>query len=335
MTFLALMAAAFVAQATPEPAGALRPGLEPLGFLVGHCWRGTFATGETDVHCFESVFDGQHVRDRHEVTGGERVYRGETLFSAGPGAEVAFIYFNSLGGVSRGTMRAEDERLEFGDEIYRGADGRTITVSTAWRRVAENAYESVATSSDSPSMNRTVRFERVTEPVDVSQTRAPDGTWTLRHETVVDAPVAMVWRAISTAEGWRGWAAPRAWMTEAEPDLIETSYDPDARPGEPATIRHRILASVPERMLAFRTIKAPGGFPDFDAYRRTLSVLEIEPVGESRARVRVIGAGYPDTEAGRRLLGFFRDGNRIVLQRMQQMFVTGPVDWPAVAEGGP
>ena len=77
-----LMAAALAAQAQ-APAPAVRPGLEPLGFLVGHCWRGEFPDStEQDTHCFDTVYDGQHVRDRHEVTGGARIYRGESVYSA-------------------------------------------------------------------------------------------------------------------------------------------------------------------------------------------------------------------------------------------------------------
>ena len=100
-----LMAAALAAQA-PAPAPAVRPGLEPLGFLVGHCWRGTFPdSGEQDTHCFDAVYGGQHVRDRHEVTGGARLYRGESVYSADGAGAVSYTYWNSAGGVSRGSMR--------------------------------------------------------------------------------------------------------------------------------------------------------------------------------------------------------------------------------------
>ena len=43
--------------------------------------------------------------------------------------------------------------------------------------------------------------------------------------------------------------------------------------------------------------------------------------------MRLTGAGYPDTEAGRQLLGFFREGNRTSLEQLRQRFVTGPIDW--------
>ena len=46
---------AFAATLAAADAPTLRPGLEPLGFLVGHCWRGRFASGEQDTHCFDAA----------------------------------------------------------------------------------------------------------------------------------------------------------------------------------------------------------------------------------------------------------------------------------------
>jgi hypothetical protein len=121
---------------------------------------------------------------------------------------------------------------------------------------------------------------------------------------------------------------PVSWAPEA--DVIETSYTPTARSGDPSTIRQRVVAAIPGRMLVFRTIRAPQGFPDFDTYAQVTSAFELEPAGDGRTRVRLTGTGYADTEAGRRLLGFFREGNRVSLERLRQRFRTGPLDWAAV-----
>ncbi|HYJ31227.1 MAG TPA: SRPBCC domain-containing protein [Allosphingosinicella sp.] len=325
---LSFLIAAALQAAPAAPAPALRQGLEPLAFLVGHCWRGQFPGGEQDMHCFESVYGGQHVRDRHEVTGGARAYRGETLYSwDGRAGIVTYTYWNSSGGVSRGTMRPAAGRLDFGDETYTDPQGRRITLSTHWRRDGD-AYLAATASPQAPSMNRTVRYARVDAPVAVATTRGGDGRHNLTHESIVDAPPADVWRAISTAEGWRTWAVPVAWAPE--PDVIETSYTPTAQPGDPSTIRQRILAAVPERLLLFRTIRAPAGFPNFDTFAAVTSAFELEPLGETRTRVRLTGAGFADTEAGRQLLGFFREGNRVSLERLRRRFATGPLDWTAV-----
>jgi uncharacterized membrane protein YeiH/uncharacterized protein YndB with AHSA1/START domain len=148
--------------------------------------------------------------------------------------------------------------------------------------------------------------------------RAPDGTHILVNEAVVDAPPEQVWAAISTAEGWKRWAAPVAWAPSS--DLIETSYTPTARAGDPSTIRQQVLLRVPRRLMVFRTVKAPERFPDFDTYAKVVSVFELEPAGEGRTRVRLTGVGYPDTEAGRRLLAFFERGNQVSLDALKAHF---------------
>ena len=166
------MIATFMALAMAADQPTLRSGLEPLGFLVGHCWRGELPGGhDQDTHCFEAVYGGQHVRDRHEVIGSKGTYRGETLYSwdATAGA-VSYTYWDSTGGVSRGIMRPAVDRLDFGDDRYRGPNGREIRMSTAWRRVAGDAYEANTASSDEPSMNRTVRYTLVSNGSPVATT---------------------------------------------------------------------------------------------------------------------------------------------------------------------
>lgn len=315
------MLIAFAAAADAPP---LRKGLEPLAFLAGHCWRGTFKGGEQDTHCFEAVYDGQHLRDRHEVTGGKGVYKGETLYSF-DGKAATYTYWNSQGGVSRGTMRPDGDRLDFGDESYTDPNGRRISISTHWRRVGDDAYEAVTVSPELPSLNRTVRYERV-DPVSISALRDQDGSHTLVHETVVAAPAASVWDAISTPEGWTTWAVPVAW---SEADLLETSYSPGASRGDKTTIQQRIAAQIPGRMILFRTVKAPEGFPNFETFKAVTHAIELEPVDDKRTRVRLTTAGYADTDAGRQLLGFFRQGNKVSLDQLRTRFVSGPIDWSA------
>lgn len=151
-----------------------------------------------------------------------------------------------------------------------------------------------------------------------TKARAPDGTHILIHETVVDAAPTEVWAAVATAEGWKSWAVPVAWSPA--PDMIETSYSPAAEPGDPSTIRQQILARVPDRLMVFRTVKAPARSPDFDTYAKVVSVFELEPAGDGRTRVRLTGSGYDDSEAGRRLLGFFEKGNQVSLDALKAHF---------------
>lgn len=162
------------------------------------------------------------------------------------------------------------------------------------------------------------------QEVAVSERREADGSLTLAHETLVAGAPGAVWAAISTAEGWRTWAVPVAWLSG---DTLETSYTPAATPGDPSTIRQQLIAVLPGRTLVFRTTKAPAGFPHFETFRRVTHFFEVEPAGEGRTRVRLTGAGYADDAAGRQLAGFFRDGNRVSLERLRRRFATGPLDW--------
>jgi hypothetical protein len=160
------------------------------------------------------------------------------------------------------------------------------------------------------------------EPVAVATQREADGTTTMTHEALVDAVMPDVWAAISTAEGWMTWAVPIAWISADDPDLLETSYDRADTPGSASTIQQRFLARIPGRLLAFRTIKAPEGFPHWDDYRRVTSVFELETVGE-RTRVRLTSTGYPDTAGGHELITFFERGNAETLEALRKRFAGG------------
>ena len=169
-----------------------------------------------------------------------------------------------------------------------------------------------------PMLALIVAAATVASPVAVTKHKSADGGHAMTHEVVVAAPVAEVWRAISTAEGWESWAVPTAWSPQ--PDIIETSYTPTAEPDDPTTIKQQVLFAAPERLMLFRTVKAPDGFPDFDTFAKVTNLFEVEPVGEGRTRVRLIGTGYAGTAAGQRLLAAFEHGNTISLQNLAARF---------------
>ena len=140
-----------VAGAAPEV--SMAPGLEPLGFLVGHCWRGQVdGRDEVDVHCFESVWGGKHVRDRHEVKAGATVYNGETLYSWDAGrSRVAYTYWNSLGGVRHGWMTPAAGSLDFTND-----QGQA---TASWFRDAPDSYRAESRIGEGPP--RAVVFKRI------------------------------------------------------------------------------------------------------------------------------------------------------------------------------
>ncbi|MFC5370989.1 SRPBCC domain-containing protein [Brevundimonas faecalis] len=159
--------------------------------------------------------------------------------------------------------------------------------------------------------------EPAVSPVRAERVEEADGSVTLAHEVEVGAPVAEVWTAISTCEGWMRWAVPIAWLDPDDPDVFESSYDPQAAYGAPQNIRQRFLIRVPNRLLAFQTIQAPAGFADAERFAGVRTVFELAPLGASRTRVRLTGAGYPGDAAGQRLLAFFDQGNAATLNSLK------------------
>lgn len=110
-----------------------QPPLQPWSALVGHCWSGP-APGNsgTDRHCFESLYGGQHVRDRHSVTvGGREVYAGESVYSA-TGNKVVFTYWNSLGGLGTGQASLEGRTWTFSGTIHATATAAEEPMSARW-----------------------------------------------------------------------------------------------------------------------------------------------------------------------------------------------------------
>ncbi len=152
-----------------------------------------------------------------------------------------------------------------------------------------------------------------------------DGSRTLVTEAIAPASPAFVWKVIATVEGWGSWAATHAWATD-DPDVIETAYAPDARPGQPGNIRQRIVSREPGRRIVFRTIKTPEGFPHAAAFMGVTHDFEIAPDG-SGTRLRLTGTNYPAGEEGDALLGFFKRGNRITIDRLVARLAAEPVEW--------
>jgi len=145
---------------------------------------------------------------------------------------------------------------------------------------------------------------------------------TLVHEAVIAAPVAQVWDAFTTAEGFQSWAVPLAEIDLRVGGSIRSNYNPNGTIGDAGTIVNEILAYEPQRMLAIRNTKAPEGFPNAELFTKTWSVLHFEPVDDlrDRTRVRLVGLGYGEGGAWDDLYAFFKAGNAQSLEALRKKF---------------
>jgi hypothetical protein len=84
-----------------------------------------------------------------------------------------------------------------------------------------------------------------------------DGERVLQHQVDVDAAPAAVWRAFTTSEGLRGFAAPVAAIDFRIGGHWEASYNPAGHLGDPGNILNEVVAYLPGRMLTIRIARTP------------------------------------------------------------------------------
>ena len=130
------------------PGALAQPLLQPFSMLIGHCWSASIELPGTDTHCFESVYGGQHVRDRHKVVAsGHEVYAGETLYSV-KGSQVIFTYWNSLGGLGTGNVTLTGPQWHFTGAIHATPTNPEEPMVSTWK-LGTDGYE-VRNGSSAP-----------------------------------------------------------------------------------------------------------------------------------------------------------------------------------------
>ena len=119
---------------------------KPMAFLAGHCWKGSFPNQPlTDEHCFEWVYDGRFLRDRHVVHGdGQADYMGETTYYwDAAAAQIQYLYIENQGGFSKGTVQAVADGLMFPATSH-ADNGQEKIYRSHWQRSGDDAYEAVS-----------------------------------------------------------------------------------------------------------------------------------------------------------------------------------------------
>ena len=143
--------AAAAAETAGATGNAAATAFAPLAFLVGHCWKGTFPDGKvTDEHCFSWIYGGKFVRDEHVVHkgAGQPDGFGESIYMwDSPTGQLQYLYIESAGGFSRGSVSSEDNALVFPAATYT-ENGQVQTYRSRWRRVGGDAYDVVTEFRD-------------------------------------------------------------------------------------------------------------------------------------------------------------------------------------------
>jgi len=130
--------------------------------FVGACWTADFTATMRDTHCFDVLYDGAHVRDRHEVKeAGKTVYAGETTYSL-DGPDTVFVYLNSLGGVGTGKVTGAASTLRFRGSMRPSPDKSPQAIDSEWTIIDGDHYDVRSLVKDASTAGKDViHFTRV------------------------------------------------------------------------------------------------------------------------------------------------------------------------------
>jgi hypothetical protein len=160
----AVIGLVLLAAAAPDCEAAAGP-LRPLGFLAGHCYKGTIAErNDTDEHCFQWIYEGQALRDVHTVRGaGHPDYIGETTYYWDSAAKrIEYLYVENLGGVMRGTVEPGEGAIFFPATTY-VAGGEVMTLRVRWT-LQKDGYEAWSEMQDKDAWKTMFKVKMVKTP---------------------------------------------------------------------------------------------------------------------------------------------------------------------------
>jgi len=160
-----------------------------------------------------------------------------------------------------------------------------------------------------------------------------NGDRVIRLSVVVAAASDEIWRAFTTADGWKGFAVAFAEMEMKVGGIIETSYNPKAHAGDPDNIKNEIVAYVPGRMMAIRCVQAPRDFKHKQEFFSTATVFEIMPAEKQTTRILVTAVGYRPGEAFDDLFKKFRWGDAYTLEKLRARFAKPATNSPLNSKG--
>ena len=141
-------------------------------------------------------------------------------------------------------------------------------------------------------------------------------------EGLVNASIDAVWKAFTEKSVIEKWMVAKTEIELKVGATWKTSYNKDSDLNDDTSIHQTILAYDPGRMLAFRTIKIPKGFP-YPAVMNTWTVVYFESAGADKTRVTIRMMGLEDNEQGRQMRAFFEPGNKSQFDALAKFFQAG------------
>lgn len=144
-------------------------------------------------------------------------------------------------------------------------------------------------------------------------------------EAIVNAPLAAVWQAFATRDGYASVNVPHAAVDLKMGGLVQVQPDPEGTLGDKGTTVSEIIAYEPERLLTLRVRQSPAGFPEPQAFANTWTIVYFAPLGAEMTHVRVAGFGFNEGPAAALLAKFFEQDQVAQMRRVEKLY------WPLCA----
>ena len=155
----------------------------------------------------------------------------------------------------------------------------------------------------------------------------PNGDRAIRLSIEVPATPQQCFDAFATTEGFRSWAVPGAHIDLQNGGLIESSYEPTAKIGDPNNIKNQIVAFIPAELLVIKNVQAPASFVDADLFQHTVTIISLRPLDAGHTQVTLVNSGYGISENFDKLMKKFEWGDAYTLEQLKTRFEKGPTDW--------
>lgn len=155
--------------------------------------------------------------------------------------------------------------------------------------------------------------EAITSRVETTKT----GDLILVEEVLVKAPVARVWEAYTTSQGWEAWAATVAKVDFQVGGEIRTTYTPGSSvDGEDAIVQH-VLNFVPEKLITLQA-EVSDQWPDVlkEREKQMYNVILFQRLDGESTKITSYGMGYKDTPELRAMLDFFKQANAELYRKL-------------------
>ncbi|MDJ0656932.1 MAG: SRPBCC domain-containing protein [Xanthomonadales bacterium] len=146
----------------------------------------------------------------------------------------------------------------------------------------------------------------------------------------VAADMESAWAAWTTESGLESFFSREANIELRVGGQMDIHFFPGNPPGTRGAEGMVVLAVEPGSRIAF-TWDAPPTWPEIRK-QRTLVAVSLQPVDEKTTRVRLEQTGWGQSEDWTAVYEYFDGAWDTVLGRLQQRFVSGPVDWDLLTQ---